>query len=213
MGATWIESLVHGQSNNQMNWNSLRIWDTCHSIREQTSKKQRKITFFQGKKQGVTGRGRYRGCYKNFVTLTGVTWVEISIGPLRRGHANLLCNDPVTIQYRSCIDPHHMDRYRIVTGALQDRYSGCLQSNSTVWGCLIPNHNVSFNFIKWSPSAWNLKNIKLHIVTDIKVNFNSMLDFRISQFGWGVGYFILQRKLIALPSCIVGSLGMFCRRI
>ena len=30
---------------------------------------------------------------------------------------------------------------------------------------------------------------KLHIVTDIKVNFNSMLGFRISIFGWGDGYF------------------------
>ena len=34
-----------------------------------------------------------------------------------------------------------------------------------------------------------IKNIKLHIVTDIKVNFNSMLGFRISIFGWGEGYF------------------------
>ena len=33
-----------------------------------------------------------------------------------------------------------------------------------------------------------IKNIKLHIVTDIKVNFNSMLGFRISIFGWGDGY-------------------------
>ena len=32
-----------------------------------------------------------------------------------------------------------------------------------------------------------IKNIKLHIVTDIKVNFNSMLGFRISTFGWGEG--------------------------
>ena len=32
-----------------------------------------------------------------------------------------------------------------------------------------------------------IKNIKLHIVTDIKVNFNSMLGFRISSFGWGEG--------------------------
>ena len=37
-----------------------------------------------------------------------------------------------------------------------------------------------------------IKNIKLHIVTDIKVNFNSMLGFRISIFGWGVGYFSKQ---------------------
>ena len=35
---------------------------------------------------------------------------------------------------------------------------------------------------------------KLHIVTDIKVNFNSMLGFRISIFGWGDGYFTHQIK-------------------
>ena len=39
-----------------------------------------------------------------------------------------------------------------------------------------------------------IKNIKLHIVTDIKVNFNSMLGFRISLFGWGDGYFIILKK-------------------
>ena len=141
-------------------------------------KRQRKNwekALFSGEKQGVTGRGRYRGCYKTVVTVTGVSWSDISIGPLRRGNSNLPCNDPVTIQYRSCIDPHQMDRYRIVTGALQDRYTGCLQSNSTVCRCLIPNHNVCFYFIKCSPAHWNLKNIKLHIVTDIKVNKKNVI--------------------------------------
>ena len=32
-----------------------------------------------------------------------------------------------------------------------------------------------------------IKNIKLHIVTDIKVNFNSMLGFRISNLVGGKG--------------------------
>ena len=48
------------------------------------------------------------------------------------------------------------------------------------------------------PSEWifelQIKNIKLHIVTDIKVTFNSMFGFRISIFGWGDGYFMQQRK-------------------
>ena len=37
------------------------------------------------------------------------------------------------------------------------------------------------------PRRVQIKNIKLHIVTDIKVNFNSMLGFRISTLGWGGG--------------------------
>ena len=41
-----------------------------------------------------------------------------------------------------------------------------------------------------------IKNIKLHIVTDIKVNFNSMLGFRISTFGWGDGVFYISKKSI-----------------
>ena len=40
-----------------------------------------------------------------------------------------------------------------------------------------------------------IKNIKLHIVTDIKVGFNSLLGFRISLFGRGDGYFYIQNKL------------------
>ena len=39
-----------------------------------------------------------------------------------------------------------------------------------------------------------IKNIKLHIVTDIKVNFNSMLGFRISLFGWGDGFLYILMK-------------------
>ena len=43
-------------------------------------------------------------------------------------------------------------------------------------------------------SEVQIKNIKLHIVTDIKVNFNSMLGFRISIFGWGEGdiYYVMK---------------------
>ena len=46
----------------------------------------------------------------------------------------------------------------------------------------------------WTFQTLQIKNIKLHIVTDIKVNFNSMLGFRISIFGWGVGNFTHQIK-------------------
>ena len=50
--------------------------------------------------------------------------------------------------------------------------------------------------------ALQIKNIKLHIVTDIKVNFNSMLGFRISIFGWGAGYFYILKKLLSLMCAI-----------
>ena len=49
----------------------------------------------------------------------------------------------------------------------------------------LPNHIQGRS--KRAVEELQIKNIKLHIVTDIKVNFNSMLDFRISQFGWGEG--------------------------
>ena len=39
-----------------------------------------------------------------------------------------------------------------------------------------------------------IKNIKLHIVTDIKVNFNSMLGFRISNLVGGKGTLTKQSK-------------------
>ena len=57
---------------------------------------------------------------------------------------------------------------------------------------------VQKNHIPGRPSKaifkLQIKNIKLHIVTDIKVTFNSMLGFRISIFGWGVGNFTHQIK-------------------
>ena len=57
---------------------------------------------------------------------------------------------------------------------------------------------VQKNHIPGRPSKaifkLQIKNIKLHIVTDIKVTFNSMLGFRISIFGWGVGNFMHQIK-------------------
>ena len=48
-------------------------------------------------------------------------------------------------------------------------------------------------------SWWvQIKNIKLHIVTDIKVTFNSMFGFRISIFGWGEGfsYYTMKRHFL-----------------
>ena len=50
---------------------------------------------------------------------------------------------------------------------------------------VVPTHMLSV--LDSNTLSLQIKNIKLHIVTDIKVNFNSMLDFRISQFGWGEG--------------------------
>ena len=43
-------------------------------------------------------------------------------------------------------------------------------------------------------SKLQIKNIKLHIVTDIKVTINSIFDFRISAFGWGAGHYAILKK-------------------
>ena len=50
-----------------------------------------------------------------------------------------------------------------------------------------------------------IKNIKLHIVTDIKVTFNSMLGFRISLFGWGEGNFYISKKVAQLHATMFAS--------
>ena len=54
-----------------------------------------------------------------------------------------------------------------------------------------PQYFPGIDLVSWptNSSKVQIKNIKLHIVTDIKVNFNSMFGFRISIFGWGVGHF------------------------
>ena len=46
-----------------------------------------------------------------------------------------------------------------------------------------------------SSSKLQIKNIKLHIVTDIKVTINSIFDFRISSFGWGAGHYNILKKI------------------
>ena len=53
----------------------------------------------------------------------------------------------------------------------------------------------------WPGRPWRvqIKNIKLHIVTDIKVNFNSMFGFRISNLVGGMGTFTKQEKFFAPP--------------
>ena len=53
-----------------------------------------------------------------------------------------------------------------------------------------------------------IKNIKLHIVTDIKVTINSMLDFRISSFGWGAGHFNLLKKSWQRHTRHIQAIGM-----
>ena len=60
----------------------------------------------------------------------------------------------------------------------------------TPQGCYARMQALSVSCIR----RLQIKNIKLHIVTDIKVNFNSMLGFRISLFGWGDGYFYYLKK-------------------
>ena len=44
---------------------------------------------------------------------------------------------------------------------------------------------------QWKTSSVQIKNIKLQIVTDIKVTFNSMLGFRISYLVGGLGHLLL----------------------
>ena len=55
-----------------------------------------------------------------------------------------------------------------------------------------------------------IKNIKLHIVTDIKVNFNSMLGFRISNLVGGKGTLTRQLKIFSHFSA---SLPVPCHRV
>ena len=55
-----------------------------------------------------------------------------------------------------------------------------------------------------------IKNIKLHIVTDIKVNFNSMLGFRISNLVGGKGTLTKQLKNFSHFSA---SLPVPCHRV
>ena len=58
-----------------------------------------------------------------------------------------------------------------------------------------------------------IKNIKLHIVTDIKVNFNSMLGFRISNLVGGKGTLTKQLKLFPHPRWTSASLPVPCHRV
>ena len=58
-----------------------------------------------------------------------------------------------------------------------------------------------------------IKNIKLHIVTDIKVNFNSMLGFRISNLVGGKGTLTKQLKLFPRPRWTSASLPVPCHRV
>ena len=58
-----------------------------------------------------------------------------------------------------------------------------------------------------------IKNIKLHIVTDIKVNFNSMLGFRISNLVGGKGTLTKQLKNFSHLRSTSCSLPVPCHRV
>ena len=77
----------------------------------------------------------------------------------------------------------------------------------TPQGCYARMQALSVSCIR----RLQIKNIKLHIVTDIKVNFNSMLGFRISLFGWGEGYFYILKKLILLHAISVCVAKIYTR--
>ena len=68
----------------------------------------------------------------------------------------------------------------------------------TPQGCYARMRALSVSCIR----RLQIKNIKLHIVTDIKVNFNSMLGFRISLFGWGDGFFTYKRNYATMLQAI-----------
>ena len=72
-----------------------------------------------------------------------------------------------------------------------------------IFGCHPPQVMSSHlgSVLESIPGHLQIKNIKLHIVTDIKVTFNSMLGFRISLFGWGEG--IPSTKENILPQACV----------
>ena len=59
-----------------------------------------------------------------------------------------------------------------------------------------PQYFPGIDQVSWptNSSKVQIKNIKLHIVTDIKVNFNSMLGFRISNLVGGKGTLTKQLK-------------------
>ena len=58
-----------------------------------------------------------------------------------------------------------------------------------------------------------IRNIKLHIVTDIKVNFNSMLGFRISNLVGGKGTLTKQLKVFSHLPWTSASLPVPCHRV
>ena len=58
-----------------------------------------------------------------------------------------------------------------------------------------------------------IKNIKLHIVTDIKVNFNSMLGFRISNLVGGKGTLTNQLKIFSHLPWTSAALPVPCHRV
>ena len=64
-----------------------------------------------------------------------------------------------------------------------------------------------------SSSKLQIKNIKLHIVTDIKVNFNSMLGFRISNLVGGKGTLTKQLKIFPHLAWTSASLPVPCHRV
>ena len=73
--------MVHGQSNNQIQLKAGRNGEKygCNGEkRAELGKNQAQKHIFSGEIQGVTGRGRYRGCYSCY---SCYIWVDISVGP------------------------------------------------------------------------------------------------------------------------------------
>ena len=73
--------------------------------------------------------------------------------------------------------------------------------------------NAHFQGRERAFSRVQIKNIKLHIVTDIKVNFNSMLGFRISNLVGGKGTLTKQLKIFSHLPWTSASLPVPCHRV
>ena len=152
MGETWIESMVHRRSNNQNNWNSVKDCHKCDSSMEDTSKKQRKITFFRGKNKVLQAGGDTGDVTKISLHLQGCHGQTLALVPC--AEAKLFF--PVKFLYSSCKVPPPVELYRNYTGTLQWTLQELYSVTDTVVWSVITNHNVHLWPLKWSSKVRNL---------------------------------------------------------
>ena len=84
MGGSWIESMVHGQNNNQIKLKARRNREKDGRNGEKRAtiaKNQPQKHLFSGAKQGLTGRGRYRAVTKLLLHLQGCNGRRLALVP------------------------------------------------------------------------------------------------------------------------------------